>query len=128
MTFLPAEPLSSEGQLFLQAGDGSFKIGLPGNLAARVRAAGAKKVDIGIRPVHMELLHSAPRNEQVVLEGSIITYEDLGEEGQLAVRVGGSQVLAVTQPALQLRRGETVTLAMRPDRVQLFDGATQKAI
>lgn len=128
MNFLPTEPVSNDGQLFLQAADGSFKIRLPDSLAARVRTVAVKKVDIGIRPVHMELLQSAPRSDQVMLEGSIITYEDLGEEGQLAVKVGGSQVLAVTPPALHLRRGEKATLAMRPDRVQLFDGDTQKAL
>jgi multiple sugar transport system ATP-binding protein len=134
MNFLPAQPVSSDGRLALQAADDSFRIELPENLAARVRAANAKRVDIGIRPVHMELqfpmdgANAAPGNGQFVLNGVVATYEDLGEEGQLAVRVGGAQVLAVTPPALQLQRGETATLAIRPDRVHLFDGDTQNAL
>lgn len=137
MNFLPTEPVSSDGRLGLRASDGSFRIELPDDLASRVQAANVKQVDIGIRPVHMELVQAATGsgagngradNGRVVLGGSIITYEDLGEEGQLAVKVGGVQVLAVTPPALQLRRGEGATLAMRADRVHLFDGATQNAL
>lgn len=128
MNFLPAEPLSSDGKLSLAATDGSFQVALPDPLAARVLAAGPKKVDIGIRPVHMELLGSTPANGSPSLTGSIITYEDLGEEGQLAVQVGSTQVLAVTPPALQLVRGEKTTLTMRADRVHLFDADTQIAL
>jgi multiple sugar transport system ATP-binding protein len=128
MNFLATEPLSSDGKLSLQATDGAFRVQLPDILAARVTSANPKKVDIGIRPVHMELLHAAPSDGQVALEGDIFTYEDLGEEGQLAVRVGSTQVLAVTPPALELARGDKATLAMRADRVHLFDGDTQNAL
>jgi multiple sugar transport system ATP-binding protein len=128
MNFLPTQPVSSAGVLALQATDGGFRVELPDALAARVRAANVKKVDIGIRPVHIELAQSTQSNGKVVLGGQIITYEDLGEEGQLAVKVGGSQVLAVTPPALQLQRGEQAMLAMRADRVHLFDGESQSAL
>jgi multiple sugar transport system ATP-binding protein len=128
MNFLPAEPLSTDGKLSLRATDGAFQVQLPDSLAVRVLKGNAKKVDIGIRPMHMELLQAAPSDGQVVLEGEIFTYEDLGEEGQLAVRVGGTQVLAVTPPALQLARGDKATLSMRADRVHLFDGDTQDAL
>jgi multiple sugar transport system ATP-binding protein len=128
MNFLATQPVASEGRPALQAPDGSFTLQLPDNLAARVRAANAKKVHIGIRPMHMELLHAPPSNGQVAVTGDIITYEDLGEEGQLAVRVGGAQVLAVTPPALDLQRGAKATLSMRPDRIHLFDAETQNAL
>jgi multiple sugar transport system ATP-binding protein len=128
MNFLPTEPISSDGKLALQATDGAFRVQLPDNLAARVRKGKPKKVDIGIRPVHMELLQAAATDQQVVLDVDIITYEDLGEEGQLAARVGNTQVLAVTPPALQLERGEKAILAMRSDRIHLFDGDTQNAL
>lgn len=131
MNFLPTQPVSSEGKLLLQAADGSFRIDLPAALAAQVQGTRSGKVDIGIRPIHMELAHAARgngRDGQVVLDGTIVTYEDLGEEGQLAVNIGSSQVLAVTPPALHLRRGEQATLTMRADRVHLFDGDTQNAL
>jgi len=130
MNFLPSQPVSSDGKLLLQAADGSFRIALPDALAARVQGTKSGKVDIGIRPIHMELAHSAGANGggQVVLDGTIVTYEDLGEEGQLAVNIGSSQVLAVTPAALQLRRGDKATLTMRADHVHLFDGDTQNAL
>ncbi len=128
MNFLPAEPASVDGKLVLKATDGAFQVQLPDNLAARVQQSKAKKVDLGIRPVHMELLPSGPTDGQVAVNGEVMTYEDLGEEGQLAVRVGGTQVLAVTSPALQLVRGDKAALTMRPERIHLFDGDTQNSI
>lgn len=128
MNFLPTQPVGSGDDMVLQSLDGSFTVKLTDNLRAKVLAAQPKKVDLGIRPVHMELVLAPRDHGQVELSGTVVTYEDLGEEGQLAVMVGSTQVLAVTQPALSIARGEAVTLAMRADSVHLFDGATQNAL
>lgn len=128
MNFLPAEPVSSDGETALQGLDGSFRIPLVGELQARVLKANPKKVDVGIRPVHIEPVFAPVNHGQVEVRGAVITYEDLGEEGQLAVKVGGAQMLAVTPPALSIQRGDPVTLAMRADRVHLFDGESQIAL
>ncbi len=128
MNFLATQPAGSGSDLHLRAPDGSFVLQLPDGLRSRVLAAKPKQVDIGIRPVHVELAMGAADDDQVALVGDVITYEDLGEEGQLAVRVGGSKVLAVTPPALNLARGSKATLLMRPERLHLFDSESQKAL
>lgn len=72
----------------MKAADGAFQVQLPDNLAARVLQSKAKKVDLGIRPVHMELLPPGTTKGQLGVDGQVLTYEDLGEEGQLAGRRG----------------------------------------
>ncbi|MFO7633781.1 MAG: ABC transporter ATP-binding protein [Caldilinea sp.] len=127
MNFLSCLPVSEDGSFFLTAADASFKIRLPDALRASVEGAGVKKINLGIRPVHMEV---APPSDSGISEmnGKVVTYESLGEEGQLAATIGTSTVLVVTPPTLRLARGEAVTLRLRPDHIHLFDAATQAAL
>ncbi|HHY57902.1 MAG TPA: ABC transporter ATP-binding protein [Chloroflexi bacterium] len=127
MNFLPCLPVAEDGALFLNATDASFKLRLPDILRAKIERAGVTKIDLGIRPVHLEV--AAPTAEGVgELKGSVATYESLGEEGQLAATVGTATVLVVTPPDLRLQRGNAVTLRLRTDHVHLFDAATQAAL
>ena len=60
--------------------------------------------------------------------GTVFTFEALGEEGQLAVTVGQSQLLVVTAPELVFERGENVWLEFRSDRIHLFNAETGLAL
>jgi len=127
MNFLACLPVIEGDALFLTAADASFKVRLPDTLRAKIERAGAQKVDLGIRPVHLEV--AAPSEDGVSeLRGTVHTYESLGEEGQLAATIGTATVLVVTPPDLRLRRGDAVTLRLRADHIHLFDAATQAAL
>jgi multiple sugar transport system ATP-binding protein len=137
MNFLPCTAVSENGGTVMMAADaqtgsggtglGSFRLQLPDELRGKVMAAGVERVDLGIRPVHLDVVSSQGEGEPV-LPGRVITYESLGEEGQLAAAVGGATVLVVTPPGLPLTPGEPITLRLRPDRIHLFDAATQNAL
>lgn len=127
MNFLPCLPVGEEGKLFLKAADASFRIQLPDALRAKVETSDAKQVDLGVRPVHLEVTTPAESGASE-LRGAVHTYESLGEEGQLAARIGASTVLVVTPPTLRLKRGDAVTLRLRQDHIHLFDAATQAAL
>lgn len=137
MNFLPCTAVNEDGSMVMAAADGDptgfgrtgfgFRLQLPDHLRARVNASGVQKIDLGIRPVHLDVV-SAPKEGQADLPGRVITYESLGEEGQLAARVGGSTVLVVTPPGLHLTPGDPLTLRLRPDRIHLFDAETQNAL
>lgn len=127
MNFLPCLPAIEDGVLVLTAADASFKLRLPDTLRTKIERASVKKVDLGIRPVHLEVAASTIEGVGE-LKGTVATYESLGEEGQLAATVGTATVLVVTPPDLQLQRGDTVTLRLRTDHVHLFDAATQAAL
>ena len=62
------------------------------------------------------------------MRGTVLTYESLGEEGQLAVTIGSNTVLAVTPPDLRLQRGDAVALRLRTAQLHLFNATTQAAI
>lgn len=127
MNFLPATPAREDGELFLVAADNSFRIRVPQAQRERIERSKAQKVDVGIRPIHLEVIEQ-PGEVLDAINATVVTFESLGEEGQLAATVGTSTVLAVTSPLLRLDRKDPVRLRLRPDRIQLFDAATQAAI
>jgi len=127
MNFLACVPVIEDGALYLAAADASFKVRLPDALRTKIERAGAQKVDLGVRPVHLEVV--APSESGAgELSGTVHTYESLGEEGQLAAKIGTTTVLVVTPPDLRLKRGDPVTLRLRADHIHLFDAATQAAL
>jgi multiple sugar transport system ATP-binding protein len=125
MNFLPMTPVREAEKLHLAAVDGSFHILLADALKTRVERSGAQKIDLGIRPIHVEVVEEGDDN---TVDATVVTFESLGEEGQLAATVGTSTVLVVTSPWLRLDRGDAVRLRLRPERLHLFDAATQAAI
>lgn len=125
MNFLPMTPIREAEELYLAAVDGSFRILLTDALKTRIEQSGAQKIDLGIRPIHMEVVEDGGDN---TVDATVVTFESLGEEGQLAATVGTSTMLVVTSPWLRLDRGDAVRLRLRPERLHLFDAATQAAI
>lgn len=113
----------------LQARDGSFTLTLTPELRARVLKDNTSAVNLGVRPVHIT---AHPQVDATMkgatngptLNGHVYTYEDLGEEGQLAAHVGTEQVLAVIPPGLDFVQGDAITLQLRSDRIHLFDAKT----
>ena len=127
MNFLPATLARADGTLLLVATDNSFRIRVPEPLRARLERSSAQKIDVGIRPIHLEVVEQ-PGDSLEEIVATVSTFESLGEEGQLAATVGTQTVLAVTSPLLHLERSEAVRLRLRPNRIQIFDAATQAAI
>ncbi len=128
MNFLPCTPKSEAGDVMLQAVDGSFTVKLPAELGQKVTKSKAKKVTLGIRPIDVTARHKAVENGVVEISGAVYTYEGLGEEGQLAVNVGKSQLLVVTQPTDFFEREQQVWLELATGRTHLFDADTGLAL
>lgn len=125
MNFLPCEPVSEGGELGLRATDGSFTLRLPSQRAQQLAKQNLKQVKLGVRPVDMLATSQAGEDR---IAGRVYTYESLGEEGQLAARVGGHEVLIVTPPEDHFEPEQPVWLGVRPDRLHLFHGETGAAI
>ena len=128
MNFLACTPKSEDGELYLHAADESFRLALPAELKAKVDAANIEQLHLGIRPTDLLIPNGAGIDHTLKLDATVSTYESLGEEGQLAAKVGKSDVLVVTPPFLDLSGGDPVTLAMHTERVHLFDAATGDAL
>ncbi len=128
MNFLPCEPTSEGGAVGLRAADGSFKFTLPTELGSKVAQKNLSKVNLGIRPVDVIAKHAAGHSQMAEVQGSVFTYESLGEEGQLASKVGSYDVLVVTPPTDLFETNSAVWLGLKPERIHLFDGNTGVAI
>ena len=108
--------------------DGSFKFRLPGILASKLSKQTLKQVKLGIRPVDIVAKHTAGSTDVAEVQGAVYTYESLGEEGQLAAKVGSHDVLVVTPPSDLFNRDQPVWLGLKPDRIHLFHGDTGIAL
>jgi multiple sugar transport system ATP-binding protein len=130
MNFLRCTVAGDGGDaMALVAADGSFRVQLTAALRAKVIAAKVEQVDLGIRPVHIDIAsNGAAASAQGDIAAKVVTYESLGEEGQLNATVGQSSVLVVTAPELNLERGDDISLRFRPERIHLFDVASQQAL
>jgi multiple sugar transport system ATP-binding protein len=128
MNFLPCEPASDDGEMMLQAVDGSFRVKLPAELRQKVGRDNAQKVNLGIRPIHVAARHAPSSNGVVELEGQVHTFENLGEEGQLAAHVGKREVLVVTPSTEHFERGGKVWLQLHTQHVHLFNAETSIAL
>ena len=112
---------------------GGAVLPLPRAVLARV-APGAAEVQVGLRPEGFAML----TGEGGVLRGPVEVIEQLGAESYLYLRIKGLDVIAqsdrpdeltgsicvrLNEPA-DLRIGEPISLAVRPEQVRLFDGQT----
>jgi multiple sugar transport system ATP-binding protein len=128
MNFLLCQPENQDGNLILRAIDGSFGLKLPAELGRKVTDKGVTRVNLGIRPIHLVASHSASGNGTAEMEATVYTYEALGEEGQLAAKLGGSQVLVVTPADEMFERDTKVWLQPRLSHIHLFDAETGMAL
>ncbi len=121
MNFLDCEPANESGDTVLKAADNSFKIKLPGEVAQKLNRKTVKKVKLGVRPIDMEARHESSAQGVAEMQGTVVTYEHLGEEGQMAARIGTSQVLVVTPPTDVFEHEQKVWLRLRANHIHLFD-------
>ena len=128
MNFLACEPQAKQDDLYLHAVDDSFTLKLPPELRAKVNTVDAERIDLGIRPTDILIGNGQAIDRALELPAAVGTYESLGEEGQLAAKVGANEILVVTPPFLDLTGGDTVSLSMRTERVHLFNAATGMAL
>ncbi|MBL8163578.1 MAG: ABC transporter ATP-binding protein [Anaerolineae bacterium] len=128
MNFMLCEPISDGGEPGLRATDGSFQIRLPGELKAKLNQNSPRQIKLGIRPIDVIARHQASQNGIAELQGTVHTFEALGEEGQLAAKVGSHEILVVTPAADTFERAQQVWLQFNAQRLHLFHGDTGAAL
>lgn len=128
MNFLNCQPQAKGDDIMLQATDGSFSVTLPPQYAQKVKQSSAKKINLGIRPIDFTARSTASDNGAVELQGTVFTFEALGEEGQLSVDVGENQVLVVTDETAYFESKQQVWLQPKTESIHLFDAESGKAL
>ena len=122
--FIGAPPMSFLNvQASLQRGDCNIKIDgiaveMPEVLADRAEG----RLALGVRPENVSFADSSP------LRGRVIGAEYLGTTQIVTVTTANGQVKARLSSGQAVQVGESVGLALRPDRLSLFDAMSGRAL
>ena len=104
-----------------------LSIGLSGELGARARAKANRQATLGIRPEDLHVAGAGDAPEHC-FEASVEVVEQLGSEILLDSRVGTSLFVASIEPTMRVRAHDKLKLALKPERLHLFDAETEAAI
>jgi multiple sugar transport system ATP-binding protein len=104
-----------------------LRIGLPGELATRARARAGHKATLGIRPEDIHLATAADMPEYC-FDAVVEVVEQLGSEILLDMRAGPALMVASVEPTLRVRAHDRLKMALKPERLHLFDAETEAAI
>ena len=99
--------------------DGAFRTSDGGiiPLGGTRAVAEGQDVRLGVRPEDFVL-------DEAGLPAEIITVEPTGAETQVAMRLGGNDVVGVFRERISKRSGDTLRVRANPDRLHLFDAAS----
>ncbi|HEY0968653.1 MAG TPA: sn-glycerol-3-phosphate ABC transporter ATP-binding protein UgpC [Opitutaceae bacterium] len=120
--------LASEGDTvrFVESSStAAVTVPLPASLAAAAAAHGAREVVLGIRPEDVQLV--AP-GANAHAEATVDVVEPMGAETYLTLKTGNGSLIARVHPGEPATRGQAVRVAFAPDKLHLFDRATERAI
>src|SRR5471030_2781991 len=104
-----------------------IRIALPGELAARARTKLGRKATLGIRPEDIHLATAADPPEYC-FEAVVEVVEQLGSEILLDTRAGAALMVASVEPTVKVRDHDKLKLALKPERLHLFDAESEAAI
>ena len=119
MNFLPVQVQAPNLVIHPQ-----FRLSLPSDWDETLMPYDGQSVILGIRPEHLSLGLPAPKN----LQGQITHLEALGSETYITVQSGAEQLQAKIPPEQSVQLGDEVWLAIAPDKVHLFDPATERSL
>ena len=80
-------------------------------------------VTLGVRPRNLELVAASG---PATLSATVDLVEPMGAETLLHLAVGQRDLRVVTERGLAAREGEQVHVALRTDRLHLFDNAGER--
>jgi multiple sugar transport system ATP-binding protein len=122
--FIGAPPMSFINvEASLRRGDRSIRIdGVPVEMPEVFEDRAEGKFALGVRPENVSFA------DQSQLRGRVIGAEYLGTTQIVTVTTANGQIKARLPSANTVRVGEQVGLALRPDRLSLFDAASGQAL
>lgn len=124
MNFLSAELVDKDGAMFAQGA--AFSLRLPEDKAAKARLHGGRGVVLGVRP--SDLNHDPQARPDQALTLNVEVSEYVGAQSVLLCRCGSERVTVEVNSETPMALGETLTFAVNPDRVHLFDRDTEVAL
>ncbi len=124
MNFLDGELVERDGDVFAKGA--GYDLRLSDDKAAAARAHNSRDIVLGVRPSDLRYDAGAAADRALRLEVKISEY--VGAQSVLLCRSGPDQVTVEVASDTPLALGETLTFAVDPNRVHLFDRKTEVAI
>jgi multiple sugar transport system ATP-binding protein len=128
MNFVDCRIGEENGSVLIETS--GFKVALPEDLAAKVKAADAADFIFGVRPEDITKKGagepSARKSETVVARINVI--ETLGKETYLDITAGTDNLTAIISPSTQVSLEENIELEMNLDKIHLFNKDGGEAI
>ncbi|MEP6021003.1 MAG: sn-glycerol-3-phosphate ABC transporter ATP-binding protein UgpC [Paracoccaceae bacterium] len=124
MNFLVGQIKDANGDISIQ-GDG-FDLRLNGSQADKARKHSARDIIIGIRPSDLTFEKDAPAHTALTLD--VLVSEYVGAQSVLLCRCGPEKVMVEVNSETPVGLGQTLTFAVNPNGIHLFDQTTEAAL
>lgn len=124
INLISCEVRQEADQCYLDCSELDGRFPLSKNVEHLIMEHRLDKVIVGIRPQELRL---APP-ESAYIKGCITLFEFLGEDGHLLVESGNQEITVVTEPYLQLEKGQPVGLMAESSEIYIFDPGSETAI
>ena len=124
MNFLNGQLEDKSGDVFV-SGDG-FSVRLGQEKAAAAKAHGRKDVTLGVRP--SDLTYQPGAQAEAALELNVLVSEYVGAQSVLLCTCGDAKVMVELNSATPVALGQTLTFAVNPDGIHLFDRESENAV
>jgi multiple sugar transport system ATP-binding protein len=104
----------------------SFALPLSSKLRDRVREG--QRVVAGLRPEHIAHASEPARGTAVTIQAVVDVVEPIGHESIIYATTGPEQLVAIFEPHLTPRIGETIAMRIDADELHLFDAESERAV
>jgi multiple sugar transport system ATP-binding protein len=104
-----------------------LRIQVPDHLRDRVAGHAGREATLGIRPEDLHVAGAGDAPEHC-FDAQVEVVEQLGSEILLDVKVGQGSMVAAVEPKVRARIGESIRLALNPDRLHFYDGESEAAL
>ena len=122
MNILETTIIREEGTFFFTFADSNLKIAVPSRYYSVV--SDGFRCKMGVRP--MDVLIGGEGSKGTPEE--IATFENLGDERRIGIRVGDMLLMLITEDEKRYRSGDIIKLEVREEKTHLFDIETGNRI
>ncbi len=124
MNFLNGQIDERSGAIYV-VGDG-FEVELEGAKADAARQHSSKNIILGVRPSDLRFDADAPANKSLSL--NVMVSEYVGAQSVLLCKCGSAEVMVELNSETPVALGQTLTFAVNPNGVHLFDQDNETAL
>ena len=124
MNFLSGEIEERDGAVFVSGDD--FELEIEGPKGNKARAHQNRNVVLGIRPSDLRYDPDAPATRALSL--NVLVSEYVGAQSVLLCKCGSAEVMVELNSETPVALGQTLTFAVNPNGVHLFDRDTETAL